>query len=60
MNVHPKTLICTLAIMVKDAVEWKISDLFDSINEEIYEMGDVDTQLHLKINKWHTENDVSS
>ncbi len=41
------TMICKLAVRVKDPVRGKISDLFDSINDERFETGDIDMPLHL-------------
>jgi hypothetical protein len=32
MNCHPKTLVCTLAIRVKEGVQLKLSDMFDSVS----------------------------
>ncbi len=59
MNCHPKTLVCTLAIRVKEGVQLKLSDMFDSVSQEMYEMGDADTPLHLKISKWHSACNIS-
>ena len=59
-HAHPKTLICTLALRVKDPVHREISDLFDGINDEMFETGDGDMPLHLKMSKWHTENDITT
>jgi hypothetical protein len=59
-HVHPKTLICTLAMRVKEPAHRKISDLFDSINDEVFEIGDKDMPLHIKLRKWHTENDITA
>ena len=59
MNCHPKTLVCTLAIRVKDGVQLKLSDIFDSVTQEMYETGDADTPLHLKISKWHSDFNIS-
>jgi hypothetical protein len=59
MNCHPKTLVCTLAIKVKDGVQRKMSDMFDSLTEEMYAMGDADTPFHLRMGKWHNASNIS-
>ncbi len=59
MNRHPKTLVCTLAIRVEEGVQLKLSDIFDSVSQEMYEMGDADTPIHLKISKWHSACNIS-
>ena len=59
-QVHPKTMVCTLAIRVREPVHRKISDMFDSINEEMFTMGGKDMPLHLKMSKWHAENDITT
>jgi hypothetical protein len=53
MHFHAKTLACILAAKCATDTEMEMSDLFDKITEEMYEMGDDSTPLDHKISMWH-------
>ncbi len=41
MVFHPKTLVCSVAVRVKEGLQLKFSDLLDCVTEEMYEMGEL-------------------
>ncbi len=45
---HPKSMACVVLCSIH-------KELFVAVTKEIYEVGDVLTPLHLKIEQWHAE-----
>ena len=50
---HPKTLI--LSILKPSSKDDPAPDFFNTMTEEIYDMGTHDTPLHLKIDMWRKD-----
>ena len=51
MSRHPKSMACVIICSKHN----DLRDLFAEVMKEIYEVGDVLTPLHLKIEQWHAE-----
>ena len=54
MDCHPKTLVASIYLEPTTA-EKKLYDIYNEVTCEIYEMGELNTPLHLKIGLWHAE-----
>ena len=53
-GVHPKTLV--LAVLMPQSGDDDSPALFARMTQQIYEQGEADTLLHVKIAKWHADN----